>query len=58
MTVNRFFYVRAPHGRVMHIQRTRYHTAGRTDCGLISATGWHWQNRGSTPRCKRCERAK
>ncbi len=65
MKVRKFFYVCAPRGRVMHIQRTRYHPAGRTACGRVSTpdwlwqTGWVWvwQTRGRTPRCKQCVRA-
>jgi len=54
--VRRFFYVRAPRGRVLHIQYGKSHSEGPVKCGLQSAKGWSWMNRGSTPLCKRCDR--
>ncbi len=53
--VRRFFYVRAPQGRVLHIQYGRYHSEGPVKCGLQSKPGWSWMNRGRTPICKRCD---
>jgi predicted DNA-binding WGR domain protein len=56
MTVRmrRFFYVRAPKGRVLHIFFGKTHSEGTTKCGKFAAKGWGWMNRGSTPLCKRC----
>lgn len=56
MRVRRFFYVRAPRGRVLHIQYGRYHSEGPVKCGLQSGPGWSWMNRGSVPLCKKCDR--
>jgi hypothetical protein len=56
MSVRRFFYVRAPKGRVLHIQYGKSHSEGPTKCGRQSEKGWLWMNRGRTPVCKRCYR--
>ena len=53
--VRRFFYVRAPAGRVLHIQYGKSHSEGRVKCGLYSHKGWQWMNRGRIPICKRCD---
>lgn len=53
----RFFFVRAPHGRVMHMMNGRYHSEGPTRCGRQAQPGWRWQNRAKTPICKQCEAA-
>jgi hypothetical protein len=50
----RFFYVRAPFGRVMHIMYGRGHSEGPTKCGRQCSPGWRWMNRARTPICKRC----
>jgi len=52
--VRRFFYVRSPRGRVLHIQYGKSHSSGPVACGRNSEKGWSWMNRGSTPVCKRC----
>ncbi len=55
MRVKRFFYVRAPAGRVVHIQFGKTHSEGVVKCGRYSAPGWIWTNRGTHPICKRCD---
>lgn len=55
--VTRFYFVRAPHGRVMHMQNGRYHSEGPMRCGRNSKPGWLWSSRGRTPICKQCEAA-
>jgi len=52
--VRRFFYVRSPKGRVLHIQFGKSHTVA---CGRNSEKGWSWMNRGNIPVCKRCLKA-
>jgi hypothetical protein len=56
MTARRFFYVRAPTGRVLHIQYGPAHSEGPVKCGRQSAPGWRWMNRGRAPLCKMCRR--
>lgn len=53
--IRRFFYVRSPKGRVLHIQFGKSHSEGPVKCGLHSEKGWSWVNRGSIPICRRCD---
>lgn len=58
--VKRFFYVRAPLGRVRHVAYSHRHTEGdRTACGLRMLKGWKWatvwKGLKRLPRCARCE---
>lgn len=55
--VTRFYFVRAPHGRVMHMQNGNNYYEGPTRCGRETGRDWLWQNRGRTPICKQCEAA-
>jgi hypothetical protein len=52
--VRRFFYVRSPKGRVLHIQFGKSHSEGPVACGRNSEKDWSWMNRGNIPVCKRC----
>jgi hypothetical protein len=54
--VRRFFYVKAPLGKVAHIQFGRTHSEGPVKCGISSRPGWLWTSRcKDLPLCKRCE---
>jgi hypothetical protein len=53
--VRRFFYVRAPRGKVLHIQYGKHHSEGPVKCGRQSAPGWHWMNRGRIQICTICK---
>lgn len=55
MKVRRFFYVRAPQGRVVHIQYGKTHSARLVKCGRHSEKGWLWTERGTHPICKQCD---
>lgn len=58
MRVRRFFYVRAPNGRVRHIQYGKHHSEGVVACGRHSRPGWRWtqakNHLGFVPVCPRC----
>ena len=53
--MKRFFYVRSPHGSVVHIQFGKTHSEGPVKCGRHSEKGWLWTQRAAHPICKRCD---
>lgn len=53
--VRRFFYVRSPQGRVLHIMYGSTHSEGPTVCGIQANKGWAWMNHCGIRRvCKKC----
>lgn len=58
--IRRFFYVKAPHGKTLHIQFGRSHNEGPVACGRQSQPFWVWwhSRKGvKVPVCTQCKRA-